>query len=258
MNTFFKILAALAAVVALAVGAIFYFTADMVSSAEGFFTAIKRNNLDEAYGYLSEDFRTNTSKAELGHFLGANGIDDIRQADWQSRSVNGGRGKLTGSVTTENNGVVPLSLSFVKSRDGWKIYSIEKPASGIRTESGAQEMPSERQQVRLVSESMHVFAESLNDGNMIRFHSHVSGLWQQQFSPENFEESFAPFFGKGLDLTVLKDLSPQFTTRPMINDEGVLIIKGQYPTKPKKVFFEQKYIYEGLGWKLVGFSADIK
>ncbi len=258
MKTLMKILAGFVMVIVLGIGAIFFFTADMVTTADGFFTSVKNDKLEEAYSYLSEDFRAGTSEAELQNFLDQNGIADFKEADWQSRSVNGGRGKLTGSLTTNSGGVVPITLNFVKGADDWKIYAIEKPAAGIQQEVTTAEMPSEQQQVQLVSESMLAFAESLNAGNMTRFHSHVSNLWQQQFSPEKFEQAFSAFLGKGLDLTFLKGMSPLFSTKPVINDEGLLIIRGHYPTEPKKVFFEQKYIYEGLGWKLAGFSADIK
>lgn len=35
-------------------------------------------------------------------------------------------------------------------------------------------------------------------------------------------------------------------------------MKGYFPTRPDRFQFEQKYIYEGVGWKLVGFSYEIK
>ena len=57
---------------------------------------------------------------------------------------------------------------------------------------------------------------------------------------------------------MLDNYSPQFSSKPTIDDNGVLVIAGHYPTKPNQVYFQQKYIYEGLGWKLIGFSADIK
>ena len=43
-----------------------------------------------------------------------------------------------------------------------------------------------------------------------------------------------------------------------IGEHGELILKGYFPTKPDQVYFEQKYLYEGLGWKLFGFSINVK
>jgi hypothetical protein len=56
----------------------------------------------------------------------------------------------------------------------------------------------------------------------------------------------------------LDQLSPQFTQKALINEDGVLIIQGQYPTTPSALIFVSKYIYEGYGWKLLGLNVEIK
>jgi hypothetical protein len=258
MNKFVKILLGIVGVIVIAISAVFFFTADMVGAADEFFMAIKNKDMDKAYSYLSEDFKSGTPKDALQRYLEKNSINSFKEASWESRSINGGRGNLVGSITTESGGVVPISLSFVKGDKGWKIYSIQKPSSGIQEESTPVQMPSEQEMVKLVSDSMKLFAESVNEKSMVKFHSHVSNLWQQQFTPEKFDEAFGAFYDLGADLTVLEKYSPQFSTKPNINEDGVLVIAGQYPTEPSKVHFEQKYIYEGLGWKLIGFSTNIK
>ena len=45
---------------------------------------------------------------------------------------------------------------------------------------------------------------------------------------------------------------------PKVDDVGVLLLSGYYPTKPSQVYFEHKYIYEGVSWKLVGFKIEAK
>lgn len=114
-------------------------------------------------------------------------------ASWESRSINGGRGSLIGSITTESGGIVSITLSIVKGENGWKIYSIQKPPPGIQEESSPIQMPSEQEQVQLVSKSMRVFAESVNDQSMAKYYSHVSNLWQQQFTIERFDEAVSDF-----------------------------------------------------------------
>ncbi|WP_299178927.1 hypothetical protein [uncultured Neptuniibacter sp.] len=258
MNKLVKILLGIVGVFVLAIVAIFYFTADMVTSADEFFAAVKNKEMNKAYTYLSEDFQASTSQSDLESYLEKNLIHKFKEASWESRSINGGRGSLIGSITTESGGVVPITLSFVKGENGWKIYSIQKPSSGIQEESSPIAMPSEQEQVQLVSKSMQIFAESVNEKSMAKFHSHVSNLWQQQFTIEKFNEAFGGFYDIGVDLTVLSNYSPQFKVKPSIDENGVLVIAGHYPTEPNQVHFEQKYIYEGLGWKLMGFSTNIK
>jgi hypothetical protein len=258
MNKLVKILLGIAGFFILAIAAIFYFTADMVTLTDEFFTAVKNKDMKKAYTYLSEDFQASTSQSELENYLEKNRISKFKEASWGSRSINGGRGTLIGSITTESGGVVPVTLSFVKGENGWKIYSIQKPSSGIHQEASPLQLPSEHKQIGLVNQSILVFAESVNEKSMAKFHSHVSNLWQQQFTVQKFNEVFSPFYELGVDLTILKNYSPIFNRKPSIDENGVMVISGFYPTKPQQFHFEQKYTYEGLGWKLMGFSANIE
>lgn len=257
MNELVKILLGIVGIFVLAIVAIFFCTADMVTSANEFFTAIKNNDMNKAYTHLSEAFQASTSQFDLETYLKKNLIHKFKEASWESRSISGRRGKLIGSITTESGGVVPITLSFVKGENGWKIYSIQKPSPGIQEESSSLEIPSEQELVKLVSESMHVFTESVNDKSMAKFHSHVSNLWQQQFTIEKLNEAFGGFYDIGVDLTSLAYYSPQFKSKPSLDENGVLIIAGYYPTKPNQVHFEQQYVYEGLGWKLISFSVNL-
>ena len=258
MKTLVKVLIGIVGAIALALAAVFYFTADMVGIADEFFLAVKNENVDTAYSYLSDDFKAGTSKVELVAFMEKNRLVNFDEANWQSRSINGGRGDLVGSISTTSGGVVPISLSFVKGQDGWKIYAIQKPNSGLQTESAEAQIPSEEDQVKMVRDSMHVFAVSVNEQSMAKFHAHTSHLWQQQFSVEDLDEAFGGFYGIGADLTVLDNYSPRFDSAASLDDDGFLHIAGHYPTNPDQLHFEQKYIFEGLGWKLAGFSARVE
>ena len=258
MKTLLKILAGIVAVIVVAVVAVLFLTADLVGVADEFFLAIKDKDIETAYSHLSDDFRADTSQEELVAFMESNRLADFDESSWQSRSVSGGRGELEGSITTTSGGIVPVALDFVKGQDGWKIYAIRKPDAGIQAEAAEVQIPSEEDQVRLVRDSMHVFAVSVNERSMAKFHAHTSNLWQQQFSIEDFDEAFGAFYDLGADLTVLDKFSPRFDAPASLGEDGVLRIAGHYPTEPDKMHFEQKYVFEGLGWKLVGFSANIK
>lgn len=258
MKTFLKILAGIGAVVVIAIVAVMFMTSGMTDTADRFFTAVKSDNYDEAYYLLSEDFKNNTSKNELKAYLTSNALNNFKDTSWNNRSVNGGRGELIGSVTTETGGVVPISLGFIKGENDWKIYSIQKPSSGIQEETVSAQMPSEKEQIKLVSDSMHIFAISVKEKSMSKMFNHVSNLWQKQFSIAKFDEAFGSFFQFDDTLMVLDQYSPQFTDKATIDENGVLLLKGLYPTKPKQLHFEQEYIYEGLGWKLMGFNVNIK
>jgi hypothetical protein len=258
MRTFGKIMLGVVALIGAGLGGVFFFTAGMAKNAEAFFEAAKVGDMDEAYAYLSDDFRANTSPAELEQYLVSNSLHRYESASWSSRSINGGVGTLEGVITTESGGAVPLTLNFAKGESGWQIYSIQKPAAGIQSESSGLQLPSREQQVRLVAESVRVFADAVNEGSMEKLHGHISGLWQQQITVEGLDTAFAAFYDLDADLRVLDQYAPQFTQEPTLTEDGMLVITGSYPTEPSRVEFEQGYIYEGLGWKLVRFNMNIE
>jgi hypothetical protein len=258
VKTFLKILAGIGTVVAIVIAAVMFMTAGMLGTADKFFSAVKVDNYDEAYTLLSEDFRGNTSKSRLKEYLTKNSLTKFKEASWGSRSVSGGRGELVGSITAETGGVVPISLGFIKEGDDWRIYSIKKPSSGLQEETEIAPLPSEKEQIKLASEAMYIFFVSVKEQSMSKMYSHMSSLWKKQFTVEKFDKIFNSFYKFGDTLMVLEQYSPQFSEKAMIDEDGVLILKGLFPTKPIQVHFEHKYIYEGLGWKLIGFNVNIK
>jgi len=258
MKKTLKILLGIIIVVVVGIGSVFYFTKDMVDARDGFFSAIKDNDLDKAYSWLSEDFKTSTSIEDLKDFVEINGLGSYQQASWSSRSIEVGQGEISGAVITESGNTVPLTVGFVKGKDGWKIYSIRKPSAGLQSNTSSVHIPDEREAVSLIRKRMNRFAVSVNQKSMQAFHDHIASIWQQQFSVDDLDQAYKAFYDANIDLTVLDDLTPQFTISPELDQNGVLLITGLYPTRPSQLHFEQKYVYEGLSWKLVGFSANIK
>lgn len=255
MKKALKILLGIVAVIAIAivivVAAVFYFTSGTVDTADAFFDSVKQQDIAKARSFLSEDFKAGTDENALKVFLTDNAIFDFKEASWPDRSIDGFyRGGLGGSVTTENGDTVPIKLTFVKENGTWKINSIQRDA--------ANSLPSKADQVALTKQSMRDFAAGINGKNMESFRQTISKLWQEQVTTEELNKAFATFMEQNLDLTVLEPLEPLFDNEPKINQDGVLVITGHYPTEPSRVTFEHKYIYEDTAWKLVGFSVDIQ
>jgi hypothetical protein len=256
MKKLLKIVVGIAVVFVLAIGAVFYFTAGMAGAADEFFAAIKKQDIATARGYLSEDFKASTDETALKNFLTKGALLNFKETTWSSRQITGGRGELEGEVITESGGVVPLKLLFAKENDTWKIYGIQKPTAGLQTEQSSPNIPAKADQVALVKQAMHDFAVSVNNKSMEHFHSTVSQLWQREFTAQKFDEAFGAFFESGLDLTVLDGF--ESSIEPVAVDEnGVLVLEGFFPTRPSKVTFKQQFVYEGIGWKLVGFKVNV-
>jgi hypothetical protein len=255
MRLLLKIVVGIVVLIVAAAGVVYYLTSDMTEAADEFFAAIEARDFPKAYRYLSEDFRASTSLPELTEFVENSAMLSFQKASWRSRSISGGRAELDGSVTTASGGVVPITLDLVKENGRWFIYSIRRPRAGIFA-YGAQRLLSEAEQVALVRDSMARFASAVHAENFTDFHAHVSQLWRREVGVQDFNDVFSPFWG--MDLASLNDVSPVFDAVPDIDEHGVLLIEGHYPTSPSSVLFELQYIYEGLSWKLFGINVDIR
>lgn len=259
MKIFLAIVAGVVMFIAIAVGAVFYMTSGMTGTATAFFNDIKAQKYSAAYNYLSEDFRANTSQSQLKNFLDKNDLLHFKDTSWGEREISGGRGHLTGTVTTDTGGSIPIKLGFVKEKGVWKIFSIRKPQPGVATSDQGAKLPSNEELVKLTDESMRQFAEAVNAKNFAKFRAYVSHLWQRQYSVKKFNTIFKPFIDANINiLPALRASAPQFDTKPSINENGLLEIDGHYPTSPSRIYFKLKYIYEGLDWKLAGIYVNIK
>jgi hypothetical protein len=258
MKTWMKVLLGIVGVVVVAVAAAIYFTAGMVDTADGFFAAVKQKDIAKARGYLAEEFKTNTDERALSEFLSKSAIMNFKESSWSSREVSGGRGELVGSITTDSGGAVPLKVSFVKENGAWKIYSLQKPVAGVQTESSSPSAPAKADGVALVKQSIHDFVVSVDKKNMEHFRGTVSQLWRKQITTEKLNEAFKPIMDSGANWAVLDSFEPVLSSDGKVDDNGVLLLAGHYPTKPRQVYFEQKFIYEGVAWKLVGFKIQAK
>ncbi|MGD8379395.1 MAG: hypothetical protein PVJ40_08845 [Gammaproteobacteria bacterium] len=256
MKTWIKILLGVVVVFVLAIGAVFYFTSGMVDTADAFFKAARNHNIEEARSYLSEDFRASTDKEDLSRFLVNKEIANFTETNWASRKISGGRGELDGSITTSTGGVVPIKMMFIKENDAWKIYAIQKPTAGLQSEESSPSIPGKDEQISLVRKSMHDFIVSVNHENMEHFRSGISNLWKKQITTEQLNKAFKSVIDSGANWSVLESVKPTISDAT-IDDNGILALAGTYQTQPS-IIFNQKYIYEGLAWKLVGFSIHTK
>ena len=147
---------------------------------------------------------------------------------------------------------------YLREDAAWKLATFNinvKPDSS----NVPAKLPTKEEQISLTKKSMHDFAVSVNNKSMEHFRNTSSKMYQSQFTTAKLDETYGAFFTLGVDLTTTLDpLTPRLDGDALITEEGVLVIKGQYPTKPSQVVFEHKYLYEGTAWKLLGLAIHIQ
>jgi hypothetical protein len=123
----------------------------------------------------------------------------------------------------------------------------------------AADVPEESELTSMVDSSITSFGKSIKKKDFSGFYKEIAHLWQKQTTPEQLETAFKDFLDKDIDLpAAIKDKDPVFNQKATIDSDGVLLVKGYYPTTPNRILFELKYVEEDEEWKLVGIHVNLK
>lgn len=219
--------------------------------ADNFFLALAAAETNQAHAYLARETRESFDEKALKRFLLRSEMLRPTKAVWRPPIVQDDAGLLVGEVTNARGRTQIVTVQVVREVDGWKLAAI-KP--GMPNE---YQLPDRDEQIRLAKQAVLVFGESVANKSMNVFHAFVSQAWRAQKSVEQFDESYGSFFSLPGDIRVLADYRPEFDPEPTLVDAQLSLV-GYFPTEPNRLVFKQTYIYEGLGWKLIGFSAAIQ
>lgn len=270
MKTFLKILGGLALLVVLGIVAVGYFTRGMTDTADAFFTAVGAKDWPAAQAQLSQGFRKDTTDAELQAFLADSGLDTYAESSWTNRSVSGGRGELEGTVTNASGAVVPVKLVFVKESDAWKLHYLSRSDVGAResdadggtetASSAAPSLPGPEEQAALVKQAFADFARSVDAKDMSHFHGTIAKVWQDQYSVEKLDETYAPIFALERDITFasVAELEPSIEPATALDGNGAFEVTAVYPTSPSVVTVVASFIPENGEWKAYGLNFNAK
>jgi len=151
---------------------------------------------------------------------------------------------------------VTFKLIYVQESSSWKLMGINVQAIPFVENTG--DVPSNRELKTLVLGSLLLFNDAIQAKSFDRFYSKIAELWQKEITAEKLQKVFQVFIDKEIDLSPITKVEPVFDGTPAVNADGLLVVKGSYPTKPSKVFFELKYVYEEESWKLGSINVQVK
>jgi hypothetical protein len=151
---------------------------------------------------------------------------------------------------------VTFKLTYLQEGSAWKLMGINVQAIPFVENTG--KVPSNRELKTLTLDSLLLFNDAIEAKSFDKFYSRISELWQKEITADKLQQVFQAFIDKEIDLTPITKVEPVFDGTPAVNDDGLLVIKGTYPTKPSKVVFELKYVYEEESWKLASINVQVK
>lgn len=240
-------------------------------AADEFFLKIGEERLQEAYDETSFGFKAESSfknfqaiAKELGLTAGT------VSCHWTKEEPKGEDMKLTGEVTTASGTAIPLSVTCVKERGAWRIFSMLTSKGkkeedrfsllgkgGDFSSSANLEIPPRAKLEELTARALTLFGNAVRRQNFGEFYSKVSTAWQSQLTERQLKAAFQPFIDARVDID-LNGLAPVFDKPPEINSEGILVLTGHYDTKPYTSVFRLRFIYEFPQWKLYGVELELR
>lgn len=122
----------------------------------------------------------------------------------------------------------------------------------------APSKPNQDQAIRLVTTAMNAFITSKQEKSMEYFFHTVSKVWQDMTSVEKLNTAFSVVISDEADWSFLKTIQPSLL-KDGLSDRGDWVVVGVYPTKPKKLIFDQIFVNEDNTWKLAElklFTSD--
>ena len=162
---------------------------------------------------------------------------------------------LKGHYPTKPNKVT-FKLSYVYESSAWKLVGINVQATPSVENTG--KMPADEELKKMTRDSLLLFNDSIQTKSFDNFYGKIAKLWQKEVTSKKLLEIFQPFVDKEVNIAPIAKLEPTFEGTPAVSEDGMLVIKGSYPTEPSKVIFQLKYVYEDGNWKLTGINVNVK
>ena len=246
------------ALVALILLLVFGLTRGAVKAGNDFLDLLGAGKIAEAYESASPTLKSQQTGDAFERAVKQLGLTDFASASWSSRNIENDRAYLEGSAKTRSGGKIPLHMELMKESEQWKVYVLTVPQSGVSAEGGRKEMPPDAKLKEMTRDSLLAFNQALQGKSFVKFHQQISTVWQQQITPEKFMEAFQSFIDNEIDLSAIREVEPIFDDPPAIDSDGILILKGYFPTQPRRVHFQLKYVYEHPAWKLLGVRVNVE
>lgn len=124
--------------------------------------------------------------------------------------------------------------------------------------AAAQRVPDANVIEITVKRHLASFNDANVSGNYDVWHTTLSRPFRQQFSAERLKTAFKAFHDQQIDIAPILSLKPNFTETPRIDNEGALILKGTFETRPSRVIFDLRLLPAEGDWKLIAINVNVQ
>jgi hypothetical protein len=247
---------------------------DPVAEADKFFALVKDDRLKEAYGSAAFGFQAKQTEASFAANVVKLNLAHFASNRWTRVTPGDGEVTLDGEMTTRDGTQFVFTAKMTRDRGRWRLFSLRTHGieammardpftlvgRGAAFEDVANRpVPPEAEVQKLARATILDFDDAVRRKSFEDFYTRISVRWQNQVSPKRIRNAFEPFIENKISLASLgiENVQPTFAAPPMVNGEGLLVVTGIFPTKPYRVAFSFKYMYEVPNWKLFGIDVNL-
>ena len=111
--------------------------------------------------------------------------------------------------------------------------------------------------VDLSTHYIQVLTSCIERNDFSALHQILARSRQKQTTPADLAAHFQDFVQSGVNLAAPKTLTPAFNPVPYIDEKGILVLNGSYPSQPP-VDFKFFCAREGSAWVLLGLTLNLR
>ena len=121
----------------------------------------------------------------------------------------------------------------------------------------AAKVPGAEEQEFLVKGTLLTFNDANITGDYNVLLAKTAAPFREQFTPDKLAVAFKEFRDKHMNIgRIVEGMEITFTSPGSINDDGVLLLRGTFPTEPKTLSFALKFLQSEGEWKPLGIKVD--
>lgn len=246
---------------------------DPAAATRTFFELIAAGKAADAYESATESLKAQQNDKFFAQTVKELDLVNFASMTNETPEIDRNSAKLRLEMTTKTGKRMPLIVTLVDERGAWRVHTIRTPksmetgisanlfgAAGKGTTFGDtlnQPAPDAQEVNRLIETHLLMFDEAIQQGSFDEFYERVSRGWQKQLTKGQLTREFQPFIDKKISLAGIRGREPVMEEPVSVTTDGLVITKGYYDTRPFRVLFTLKFIYELPKWRLFGMDVSI-
>ena len=182
--------------------------------------------------------------------------------------VKGNPGEAGFLVVPKGDDFIAMGLFSMRPEDNlltwshtWRVFEIIAGDLTGKTIDLAKlknhTLPSQNRLKKMAGNTMDDFTQAVRKQNFDDFYDSISNTLKSQVTSARLYRAFKGF-EKVKAMEQLGQLAPILEKGICINKDGILKLRGHYPSQPKATTFRLSYIQEQTDWKLLGIHVAMK